>query len=381
MYLHIIVTPFEHESRVLKQCRVAADFDGGKPRMVIALWEPGLEEHEILGDDLSVWRVALRSRSWPRNLFVQVIKYFEFAFRILARMKSGDITVITAHSVSALPVGVALKWLTSAPLVYDAHELESEANGLSPVRRVFTRRMEGLWIKAANRIVTVCDSIADWYREAFPVERPLVVRNVPIRPDTVGPRSTALRDQHDISANELLFLYQGSLAPGRGIGTLLTNFSSPEMRSHLVVMGYGALEDEVKEAAAKASNIHFQPAVPPDEVLYYTSSADIGLCLIENTCLSYYYSLPNKLFEYLLSGLPVLVNDMPEQRRIVEEFKCGWVVPESQSEQEKLLLSIDSDQFEARRVGAIRAGESFNWEDEAAKLRELYAALAPDMQN
>jgi len=153
------------------------------------------------------------------------------------------------------------------------------------------------------------------------------------------------------------------------------------MRSHLVVMGYGALEDEVKEAAAKASNIHFQPAVPPDEVLYYTSSADIGLCLIENTCLSYYYSLPNKLFEYLLSGLPVLVNDMPEQRRIVEEFKCGWVVPESQSEQEKLLLSIDSDQFEARRVGAIRAGESFNWEDEAAKLRELYAALAPDMQN
>ncbi len=381
MYLHIIVTPFEHESRVLKQCRVAAEFDGSKPRMVVALWEPGLKQHEVLDDGLSVWRVVLRSRSWPKNLVVQIIKYFEFAFRILARMKSSDITVITAHSVSALPVGVALKWFTRAPLVYDAHELESEANGLSPLRRMFTRRMEGLWIKAANRVVTVCDSIADWYGDAFSIDRPLVIRNVPMRSGSSEASSTVLRDQHGISAHELMYLYQGSLAPGRGIGMLLTIFSKPGMRSHLVVMGYGELEAQVKEAAAEMPNIHFQPAVPPEKVLYYTSSADIGLCLIENTCLSYYYSLPNKLFEYLLSGLPVLVNDMPEQRRIVEEYNCGWIVPESQAEQEKLLVSIDSDQFEARKAGAIRAGASFKWEAEAAKLQALYATLTPDMQN
>jgi len=381
MYLHIIVTPFEHESRVLKQCHVAAEFDGNKPRMVIALWEPGLEQQEVLDDGLSVWRVSLKSRSWPKNLVVQVIKYFEFAYRILARMRSSDITVITAHSVAALPVGVALKWLTNTPLIYDAHELESEANGLSQVRRVFTRRMEGLWIRAVDRVVTVCDSIADWYVKAFPIERPLVVRNVPIRVAAPETRSTILRDEHGVPADKLLFLYQGSLAPGRGIGSLLTVFARPEMRSHFVVMGYGELEAQVREAAAESPNIHFQPAVPPEKVLFYTSSADIGLCLIENTCLSYYYSLPNKLFEYLLSGLPVLVNDMPEQRRIVEEFNCGWVVPEAQAEQEALLSSIENDQFEVRRAGAIRAGESFEWAAEAAKLQALYATLAPVTRN
>lgn len=381
MYLHIIVTPFEHESRVLKQCRVAAEFDAGKARMVIALWEPGLAEDEVLGDGISVWRVKLKSRSWPKNLLVQVIKYFEFAFRILARMKSGDITVITAHSVSALPVGVALKWLTNAPLVYDAHELESEANGLSPLRRWFTRRMEGLWIRATDRVVTVCDSIADWYVDAYPIERPLVVRNVPIRAGTQDTRSTVLRDEHDVPDDELLFLYQGSLAPGRGIESLLAVFAVPDMRSHFVVMGYGELEGQVRKAAAESLNIHFQPAVPPEKVLFYTSSADIGLCLIENTCLSYYYSLPNKLFEYLLSGLPVLVNDMPEQRRIVEEYNCGWVVPESQVEQQNLLSSIDREQFAVRRAGAISAGESFDWGAEASRLQALYATLAPATRN
>jgi glycosyltransferase involved in cell wall biosynthesis len=259
--------------------------------------------------------------------------------------------------------------------VYDAHELESHANGLSPFRSLLTRWLERIWIAGADKTVTVCTSIADWYGQEYSMERPAVIRNVPERADYDVGQSTVLRELHGISDDHLLFLYQGALAPGRGVEDLLKVFSLALHGKHLVLMGYGPLEDEVLAMAERSSNIHFQPAVPPSEVLHYTASADIGLCLIENTCLSYYYSLPNKLFEYLLAGLPVMVNDMPEQRRIVEKFRCGWVVPASLPEQTALIESIDAGDLARYKSGAAKAAEAFDWDIEAATLRRVYSAL------
>ena len=92
--------------------------------MVVALWEPNLVHEEQVEDGIFVWRVELTTRNWPKNLLVQMIKYLEWMYKVIARMKSENVTVIHAHSISALPVGVVLKWLTGAPVIYDAHELE-----------------------------------------------------------------------------------------------------------------------------------------------------------------------------------------------------------------------------------------------------------------
>jgi len=378
MFLHIIATPFKHESRVLKECNAAFDLEWQKSATVVALWEPGLKEDEELESGVTVWRVALKSRHWPKNLVVQSFKYIEWLYRVVSRMRTHELTVIHAHSIAALPVGVVLKLVTGVPLIYDAHELESKANGLSPLRSRLTRWLERLWIRGADRTVTVCDSIADWYAQEYGMRRPSVIRNVPMKSNTDVGQSTILRDIHGVPADELLYLYQGALAPGRGVEDLLKVFSTQQDCRHLVLMGYGPLEKMVAEAATKSPYIHFQAAVPPDEVLRYTASADIGLCLIENTCLSYYYSLPNKLFEYLLTGLPIMVNDMPEQRRIVEQFKCGWIVPSSISEQAALIESIGADDLTDRRSGVEIAAKAFNWEDEAAKLRKIYRLMAPE---
>ena len=368
--------PFKHESRVLKECRAASELGWQKDAMAIALWEPGLEREEVLDDGVVVWRVELKTRNWRKNLPTQVIKYLELIYRIVKRMRRRDITIIHTHSVAALPIGVALKWATGAPHVYDAHELESEANGLSRLRGRLTRWMERLFIKGADRTITVCDSIADWYASAYGMDRPAVDRNVPMKSSAPTEKSTVLRDKHDVPDTALLYLYQGALAPGRGIEMLLDTFASLADDKHLVLMGYGVLEDQVVAAADASPNIHFQPAVPPGDVLYYTTSADVGLCLIENTCLSYYYSLPNKLFEYLLSGLPVLVNDMPEQRSVVERYECGWVVPPTRDEQVALIGSIDRDALTRRQAGAARAADAFDWANEATTLRTLYTELA-----
>lgn len=372
MILHLFLSPFQHESRVLKECRALSELGWNESSMVVALWEPDLAQEEQVEEDIFVWRVALRTRNWPKNLIVQIIKYLEWMYRVVARMRSQDLTVIHAHSLSAMPVGVVLKWLTGVPVIYDAHELESETNGLSPLRRKLSRWMEALWIRGVDRTVTVCASIADWYVDAYGVERPTVIRNVPMRSAVPPERSKILRNNHDIPSDAFLYLYQGSLSPGRCIEALIEIFAGLSEQRHLVLMGYGVLEDQVREAAVNYSNVHFQPAVPPDQVLYYTASADIGLCLIENTCLSYFYSLPNKLFEYLLCGLPVLVNDMPEQRTIVERFECGWIAPPSLAQQRILIESINKGEIETRRSGAERAADSFDWEHEAVCLRNLY---------
>lgn len=374
MFLHLTLNSFVHSSRILKECASAAKLGRDEPIQVVALWEPGLEiEEEANG--VNVWRVALRSRGWPKNLLVQLIKYLEWAYKVVARKRRDRLTIIHAHNVATLPVGALLKWLTGAPLVYDAHELESETNGLGKFRSRLTRWSESLWIRAADGTVTVCDSIADWYAEAYRMERPAVVRNIPVRDTSSSGNSTVLRELHGIRDGDLLFLYQGALSPGRGIERIIEAFEAVDAGKHLVLMGYGVLEERVRDAADREPNIHFQPAVPPEMVQRFTGSADVGICLIENTCLSYYYSLPNKLFEYLMCGLPVIINDMPEQRRIVTQYECGWIAPESMQQMRTLLESIDRDALESKKAGALRAGQGLSWDDESERLIEMYAEL------
>ena len=378
MFLHLSLNSFQHSSRILKECNALSKLGWDKQVMVAALWEPDLEYEEITDSGVIGWRIALKTRAWPKNLLVQLIKYIEWMCTVIVRMRSEDLTVIHAHNIGTLPTGIVLKWLTGAPVIYDAHELESETNGLSELRRKLSRWMEGLWIRGVDGTLTVCDSIADWYEAAYSIDRPTVVRNIPVRSDLLPKKSTVLRDNHSIPKDALIFLYQGGLSPGRSIERLIEIFADLDAKRHLVIMGYGVLQDYVIEAADKYANIHFQPAVPPSRVLFYTSSADIGLCLIENPCLSYYYSLPNKLFEYLLCDLPVLVNDLPEQRSIIERFECGWLVPTSLEQQKALVSSIDIKVIAAKKIGAGQAAESFDWENEATRLRHLYLEVAND---
>ena len=372
MILHITPNTFRHSSRILKECSAAFELDSSVPITVVALWEPGVESEEVTDSGAAVWRVQLKTRTWPKNLLVQAIKYLEWLFRIVRRFRREDVSLVHVHNVAALPVGVILKWLTRAPLVYDAHELESERNGISRLRNWLSGVTERISIRAADATITVSDGIADWYQKAYRIDRPVVVRNIPTRPGALEPKSGILREIHGIADDDVLFIYQGALSAGRGIEQLVEIFSDPGVQHHLVVMGYGALEPMVREAANRCPTIHFQPAVAPHEVLRYTSSADIGLCLIENTCLSYYYSLPNKLFEYLLCGIPAIVNDLPEQRNLVEAFDCGWIAPASLEGKKATIAAIDSDRLAAKRRGAERAASELNWKDEAAQMTAVY---------
>jgi glycosyltransferase involved in cell wall biosynthesis len=137
-------------------------------------------------------------------------------------------------------------------------------------------------------------------------------------------------------------------------------------------MGYGPLTTIVQKAARVRSNIHYLGAVPPEDVLNFTSGADVGLCGVENACLSYYLSLPNKLFEFLAAGVPSIVPNYPEMRNIVAKQQCGWVVGEADEDWRRAIEEVDSKKLELMRSNVLRVASEFSWEKEEAALHEWY---------
>ena len=198
----------------------------------------------------------------------------------------------------------------------------------------------------------VNNSIGEWYRQRHPRARVVVVRNVPPCEFVPGAPSTRLRDLCGIPPDHLVFLYQGTIGEGRAVGLVLDAFVRAAPDRHVVFLGYGELEVDVRRVAASHPNVHFLPGVAPADLLEYTSSADVGLCLIEDRCLSYYLSLPNKLFEYIVVGVPVIVSAFPEMTAMVESTSSGWAIPVRADELERLVGSLDRSEIERRAVAA-----------------------------
>ena len=287
-------------------------------------------------------------------------------------MHGRKVACVNAHSLAVLPLSYLVSRLTGARLVYDTHELETEASGLKGMHQNLGRVVEQIFIKRCDAVFVVSDSIADWYVDHYGIERPTVVRNIPqfAVPITLAQDRAHLRQRLGIGENELVYIYQGGFMQGRGLERLIRVFERVSLNRHLLCMGSGLLTNLVAEAAARQSNIHLLPAVQPDEVLRYTCAADIGICLTANSCLSYFYSLPNKLFEYMHAGLPIIVTPLVEQERIVNTHQCGWVAPVDDNELRDLLNNIDN--ASVARHSPASAVREFNWSTEALRLVQRY---------
>jgi len=175
----------------------------------------------------------------------------------------------------------------------------------------------------------------------------------------------------------ILFLYQGVLSPGRGIELLLEAFAGvDDPQRILVFMGSGPLEAQISGCSGIRGNVRLHPAVAPLHLAEFTASADVGLCLIEDTCLSYRYCMPNKLFEYLAAGVPTLVSDLPEIVAVVNRLSAGWVLPSwSVAALQTFVNSIDAGAVAERRAGTARAAEEYSWEAQVPVLRTVYERL------
>jgi glycosyltransferase involved in cell wall biosynthesis len=374
--LHLYPSTIVYESRMLKVTKSLRDAGIFNEIHLVGMHATGLREHEQLDAGRHVWRVPLRKPP-PIPKMRGALKSLQWASKIIRRYYKKDVSVVHCHSLWDLPIGVFMKLTRrNVKLVYDAHELETERNGLAGLKKRLAKVRERALIRFVDQVLVVSESIAEWYRQRYKNVSVTVVKNIPYnnQPSACLDRRSVFRDKFDIK-DGIIFLYQGALMKGRGIDLLLSAFSKAGGGKHIVFMGYGSYEQKIKEFAALHKNIHFHEAVSPDEVLAHTAGADVGVCLIENVCLSYYYCLPNKLYEYMLSGMPVIVSGFPEMTRLVEELGNGWQTPLEEDRLVALIEQIDKRAIEAKRLNSIKARAKIGWHLEEKKLMGVYQAL------
>lgn len=373
--LHVYFSNFKHETRIFKETKSLIKIAELQKIILIGIWEKGLVEYESLDHKRAIWRVPLKTRVLPSAAFWKVIKYLEWLIKIFLRFRKKEIAVINCHSLNVLPLGLLFKVFTQTKIIYDTHELETEAAGLSPLRKVLAKIIEKILIKRANQLIVVSESIGQWYQKRYHLKNVLVIKNFPEIPARKIQSSRLLKEKFKIKDSEILFIYQGLLDRGRGIKILLEVFSKLKDNKHLVFMGYGPLESLIQKYAKLFSNIHFQTAVKPEEILRYTASADVGLSLAENVCLSYYYSLPNRLFEYLVSGLAVIVSNFPDMARVIAKNQCGWQIAPTRQALLKFIRKLSNKEISKKRNNVLKCGLNFVWENEEKKLLNIYENL------
>ena len=174
-------------------------------------------------------------------------EYARVVLAIYRFLKKEKIVCINCHSLPVLPLCVALKKRHKCKLIYDTHELETETDGSSGIRKLLSKLVEKILIRYVNETITVCNSIAEWYSQAYGLQNVWVVKNVPHRQDIPPDKSRFLREKFKIPDDHIVFLYQGVLNQVRGTDFLLRVFSEIGADKHIVFMGFGSSLDEVKK--------------------------------------------------------------------------------------------------------------------------------------
>lgn len=373
--LHISLTDCSNETRLMKE---AASLTGSGIfgiSYILALHSDGqlLKERDE-SNSIEIDRIQLKSRGWGKALIVQLLKYFEFTFKVLMFLKGRNVSVITLHTLALLPIGWLCKKVYGVSVVYDAHELETEKNGLKGTRQKLARLLERLFIGSVDKTLVVSNRICSWYETAYPnCLKPVVIFNAP---KTVKLQNNDLfRKEFGIEHDKTICLYQGALEKGRGIELLIEAFKARNDDYVLVLMGYGSLVNML-EGLVDNKNIYYKAAVPPSDVLKYTMSADIGVALGQNVCLSYYYSMPNKLFEFCMAGLPVISTPLIEIEDFLCEYEAGFTISSEELDALEYVLSyIKGKELYVLSRNARRAAEENSWERQEVKLIEVYGTL------
>lgn len=320
--IHIYPSPFTHESRILKEAATLSRRLGFTRILLVGVLAADLPAEERVDETTTIHRLGPAK---GRGL-AKVVRHLMWCLHVLRYCLKHRPDCVNCHSLPVLPIGVAVKLLTGARLVYDAHELETEAAGTRGLRQVLSRLVEKACLAAVDLLVVVSPGIESWYRERYGFTRTVTVLNAPAY-RAPARQGNALRESLAIGEAETIVLYQGVLGSGRGVEELVA--AAPLLRDAgyaLVFMGYGPMADTLKAQAHTSGDFYFHPAVSPETLLTYTSSADIGVCLIQDSCLSYHLCLPNKLFEYIMAGLPVLASDLPEMRNVIEQGEVGTCI-------------------------------------------------------
>lgn len=323
-----------------------------------------------LNRDYSCVRFRLPFRKGPLFYLTYNIRLFLF----LIFNRAG---IFLANDLDTLPAVYLAGKVRGKRVVYDSHEYFTEVPELvnRPMVRKIWEWIEKRIFPRLESVYTVNDSIAGIYSMKYGV--PVgVVRNVPSadRPPTVAGALPAGFTDFPV------ILYQGAVNVGRGLEEMIRAMAFlPDCR--FLVAGDGDIRKAMQELVSGMGleeRIFFTGRLPFEQLAWYTKQASLGISLEQDIGLNYHYALPNKIFDYLHAGLPVIASDLPEIRQVVEKADFGMIVDRFDPEYlSSTILSIlaDKKRLERWRNNALKAAPEYTWENEQQVLMNYFPPL------
>lgn len=327
------------------------------------------------------WYQSSRFKLWF------LVKLATAFLRIISQLLHTPADVYHAHEEQVLIAGYLIARLKRKPLIFDAHELPLTDHS---VTRWSTFHAMATWLLArlvpsCAGVITVSSPIAQEIHKLYHGPEVTLVRNVPVY--RVVEKQDRVRQRLGLDQKTRIALYQGFVLPDRGFDRLIraARFLEPDIV--MVILGPGPDEyfAELKaliDSEGVAERVRFLPAVPYAELLDWTASADLGLAIFPpDYSLSIRMCLPNKFFEYLMAGLPVLSSQLDVMVEIIKAYDVGQVV--SSLEPAAIAQAINTmlaDPAALARMGANGKQailNEFHWGKERVKLVQLYQEITP----
>lgn len=299
--------------------------------------------------------------------------------RLVRQALHVDADVYHAHDLNTLRAAVQASRTRSATVVYDSHELHGDRNRANVLQRGWARRVERRLLREVDAVLVASPGYARVLRDRYGLEEPVVLRNVPRARSTPQPRD--LRAELRLPADERIVLYQGSIQENRGIEQTIDALAELQDVT-FVVVGYGHHRPAIQRHAAlrgATDRVRFLGPFDYETLLSYTAGADIGMCCILPRSRSYELSLPNKLFEYVVCGVPIVGSNLAEIAAFIRGEEVGEVCdptdPHSIAVAVNHLLG-DPDRLRRARANALDAATRHVWDTEQRALVDLYGRLA-----
>lgn len=357
-------------SRALKQLRLLSDL---RLNVLVLCYGPAAAEVPLAVPNAKLRVLPRPAGSGPRFFWKVHLQMRRAAMRHSARVyHASDLYVLPAMSRAAVTHG--------SHLVFDSRELYTHVASTTgrPWVRMTWHLVQKRHVRKASAVFTVSDPITQHLGRSYSAADPIVLHNVPPR-QIINP-GPSLRTLVSAPEDAVILLHQGSIQKARGCEVLV------EAMQHvrggvLIFLGGGPLKPDLKALVRRMKLthcVHFLDPVAPDELLAVTATADVGITLLEDTCLNHRFALPNKLFEYLIAGVPVMASDLPQVAGIVRKFDVGRVVNPAQKQDLVRSLQYVIDHADQRRRWAARTShvlETYNWESASERFSAAYRKL------
>jgi glycosyltransferase involved in cell wall biosynthesis len=311
---------------------------------------------------------------------VSLFFYFSFVRILIRELLKTKADIFFSEDIYTLPFVFIIAKLKRARVYYNSREIYAFIGGLRnrPNIQLLIKYIEKIFITKVDLVLTTGWMDAYFLEKSYGIKNTLVIRNIPIFQTPT--KTIDFRKMYGLSENVIILLYQGVLLEGRGVPNILrAMIKMPD--TVLIIVGDGEQKSNFIKLAGTLDvkdRVIFTGMISQKELINYTAGADIGLALIENISISYYYALPNKLFEYIMAGLPLLSSDLPQMKEIIEKYNVGESI--SIENDENIINAIRKWVNEPGLLALYRkncksAALELNWQEEYNRVRAKLLSL------